>query len=133
MLAPALARPSAIALPIPLLPPVTIATFPLSDIASIPFAQARRPRAAPLAVNLSRRCARCRQPVDQIGDQGGPTGLMRGAKSTPVVAVEIFVEKNEVPEVRVRLQLGVVPENRPPTIVSAGEKRDHSPAQVIGD
>src|SRR5277367_5559060 len=36
MLAPALARPSAMALPIPLLPPVTIATLPCNVIAFSP-------------------------------------------------------------------------------------------------
>src|ERR1700737_2620911 len=42
--APALARPSAIARPIPLFPPVTIATLPFSDIALLLFQDAGRTR-----------------------------------------------------------------------------------------
>src|ERR1700738_5621821 len=57
MLAPALARPSAIALPIPLLPPVTIATLSFNVIALAPSPEQNNRRERFVAVSLSRRVA----------------------------------------------------------------------------
>ena len=42
---------------------------------------------------------------DHIGDQTTPTGLVRGAQATPVVAVVIFMEEDVVAEVRIGLHL----------------------------
>src|SRR5882757_4779766 len=71
--APALARPSAIARPIPLLPPVTIATLPFSDIALLLFSWSRRRAPGSDAPRAGVRAARI-QP-----DQGvpGPKSVRR--------------------------------------------------------
>src|SRR5262245_22121839 len=42
---------------------------------------------------------------DQRGDQCGPPGLMAGADAGAVVAVEVLIEQNEIPPVRIVLQL----------------------------
>ena len=42
--------------------------------------------------------------LDQPGHQAGPPGLVRGAEPGPVVAVEVLVEEDEVPPVRVLLE-----------------------------
>src|SRR5215212_1823885 len=46
--------------------------------------------------------------VDQIGNQPGPAGLVRGAEAFAGVAVEVFVEEDEVLPMRVvREELGL--------------------------
>src|SRR5262245_41884352 len=41
---------------------------------------------------------------EQLGDQAGPARLMIGANAGAVVAVKIFVKKNQVPPVRIALE-----------------------------
>src|SRR5688500_14590489 len=47
--------------------------------------------------------------VDELGDQRGPSGLVRGSDAAARVAVEVLVERDVVAEVRVALQLVVDP------------------------
>src|SRR5271154_1349109 len=68
MLAPALARPSAIALPIPLLPPVTIATLSFSDMAFAPL-QGEELRLQIVAGSLTQKGAVCRQSIEANDDR----------------------------------------------------------------
>src|SRR5262249_56742126 len=44
--------------------------------------------------------------LQQLGDKPGPTGLVRRADAAPRVAVEVFVEQQVIPEVRVVLVFG---------------------------
>ena len=41
---------------------------------------------------------------DQFGDETSPTGLMAGTDSCAVVAMKVFVEKDEVAPVRIALK-----------------------------
>ena len=43
--------------------------------------------------------------LDQSRHHTGPTGLMTGADAGAVVAVEIFLEQQMIPPVRIRLEL----------------------------
>ena len=43
-------------------------------------------------------------PVDQLGDQGGPSGLVAGAQARAVVAVEVFIKRNVVAPVGIGLK-----------------------------
>lgn len=54
--------------------------------------------------------------VDQLGDQAGPTGLVRCANPATVVSVKVFKELQIVAEIWVGLQFVVVAEYRPPAI-----------------
>ena len=42
--------------------------------------------------------------LQQLGDQAGPAGLMAGAEPGAVVAVEVFVEQDQVAPVRIGLE-----------------------------
>src|SRR5262245_4002438 len=52
--------------------------------------------------------------LQQLRDQAGPAGLVRGAHPAPAVAVEVLVEQDVVPKMGIALQLRLVAENRPP-------------------
>ena len=43
--------------------------------------------------------------LEQFGDEAGPAGLMAGAYARTVVAVEVFVERNQIVPVRISLKL----------------------------
>ena len=68
--------------------------------------------------------------VDEVGDEAGPAGLVRGAETVAVVAVEVFVERDVVPEVRVVLELGVAAEDRPAAVRAAQEERTSAVARA---
>src|SRR5262245_1862256 len=59
--------------------------------------------------------------LEELGDQSGPAGLMARAETGAVVAVEIFVERDEVPPLRVGLELGDAAVDRPAAIRPAEE------------
>src|SRR5690348_10982708 len=67
--------------------------------------------------------------VDQAGDQSGPSGLMAGAQSCAVVPVEMLVEEQVIPPVRIGLELLRAAEDRPPPAFVAFEDSD----QAVGD
>src|SRR4051812_21252883 len=54
--------------------------------------------------------------VDERGDEGRPSRLVRGAQARPVIAVEILVEQHQVAPVRVVLVLGRPAEDRPAAV-----------------
>src|SRR5262245_48342030 len=73
------------------------------------------------------------QLLTQLGDQASPAGLVAGADSAAVIAVEVFVEWNIVSPVRIALeQLGIA-EHRSPAIVAAQEDVDQAPRKLVGD
>src|SRR5436190_6968066 len=55
----------------------------------------------PLIFGLCRIITR----LEQLGDESGPTGLMRRADPAPVVAVEIFVKEHVIAKVRIGREL----------------------------
>src|SRR5947209_338942 len=64
------------------------------------------------------RC-RCREQMHRPGDDAGPTRLVTGAEARAVVAVEVFVELNEIAPVRIGLKLLGPPIDRPfPSLVA---------------
>src|SRR3954463_5247739 len=91
------------AFPIPLLPPVTMATLPASVMVVFSF---------------------CRSGVlgwrgeDQMRDQSGPAGLMCGAEAHSGVAVEVLVERDVVLPSGVGGQQVVPAVDRAPTVPS---------------
>src|ERR1700712_4273247 len=94
MKAPCAASSRTTAFPMPLLPPVTMATLPLRLIWIVLLSVWGGATKV-----LGARRSRCRQRrggEDQVSDQGGPTGLMLGAKAHSGVAMEILVERDVV-------------------------------------
>src|SRR6516165_11761558 len=47
----------------------------------------------------------------------GPSGLMASAEAGAVVAVEVFIEQDEIPPMRILLKLPCSPVNRPPLVL----------------
>src|SRR5262249_52998521 len=70
--------------------------------------------------------------LQQLGDQRGPTGLMRRADAAPRVAVEVFVKQQVIPEVRVVLVLGRLPEDGPPAALVRQENAGQAAGQLLG-
>src|SRR5215216_536457 len=71
--------------------------------------------------------------LDQIGNERRPARLVRGTAAPPIVAVEILVERDVVPEITVCLKFFVTPENRAPAVGVADEKPQQTPAQLVRD
>src|SRR5215218_3573113 len=71
--------------------------------------------------------------VDEVGDDGGPAGLMTGADARAVVAVEVLVKEDVVAPVRVSLHHFGVAEDRATAIGSAQEDRNQAARKIIGD
>src|ERR1700676_3456017 len=59
--------------------------------------------------------------LQQLGDEGGPAGLVAGAHACAVVPVEIFIEQGIVVKVRVGLIFFAPAKYRPPALVVAQE------------
>ena len=71
--------------------------------------------------------------LQQLGDQSGPAGLVRGAEAAPGVAVEIFVEQQVVAEMRVGLQLVVWPNTARRPCASRRNSSRQPAGQFFGD
>ncbi len=56
--------------------------------------------------------------MQQLGDDARPTRLMRCAQPAPVIAVEKFVEKDVVLEMRIARELGVILQDGTLTVFS---------------
>src|SRR5262245_14294973 len=65
--------------------------------------------------------------LKQASHEASPASLMTGAKTRTVVAVEIFVEKNMVPPVRIFLKLLGASVDRSPAAAVAEEDARQSP------
>src|SRR6516165_5286196 len=57
--------------------------------------------------------------IDKVGDEAGPAGLMRGAASAAIIAVEVFMKKDVILELRIHLKLFVISENRTSSVGTA--------------
>src|SRR5215831_15141816 len=84
--APALAKPNAIALPIPLFPPVTIATLSFNDMVLLPSLHRVGAGDEPVTASVSYVV---RQLSDQIDDKADPARLVRN--TSPPAAVGSFM------------------------------------------
>src|SRR5215469_4363539 len=116
-----------IAWPIPLLPPVMMATLPFNGIVDSLGLIARKNGGAPAFEKGSG--IQASKNFDQRRHQPGPSGLVTGADAGAIVAVEIFVEQKIVPPVRVALELLSDAEHWPPAALVAQK----DPGQPIGD
>ena len=78
------------------------------------------------------RDARAREPAagDEVGDQAGPSGLVGGAEPGAVVAVEVFVERQQVVPGRVALEALRVAEDGPAAVGVVEEDADEPAAQL---
>src|SRR5262249_25485078 len=74
-----------------------------------------------------------REQVHGPGDDAGPAGLVAGPEAGPVVAVEVLVEQDEVPPVRVGLELLGAAVDRAATVVVPQEDARRSTADLLGD
>src|SRR6185436_3703936 len=74
-----------------------------------------------------------REQVHGPGDDPGPACLMARAEAGPVVAVEILVEQEEVPPVRVLLKLPGASVNRPPSTLVSQEYAGQPVCDVLRD
>src|SRR4051812_39451640 len=71
--------------------------------------------------------------LEKLGDQPGPTRLMRRADAAPAVTVKVLVEQHVVAEVRIVLQTSLIPEHRPLAILVAEEDPGQPHRQLAGD
>src|SRR5271169_144084 len=86
----------------------------------------------------ARRASTCRlslrgELADQVGNQSGPTGLVRSAAAAAVVAVKVLVEEDIILEIGIGLKLFIGPENRTSAVGAAEKELDEAVAQLIGD
>ena len=65
--------------------------------------------------------------LDELGDQSGPTGLVARADPGAVVAVEVFVERDQIAPVRVVLEFFSGAENWSSLIGIDCKKMLHQP------
>src|SRR5581483_12455965 len=70
---------------------------------------------------------------DQVRDQAGPAGLMRGAEPGTRVAVEVLVEEDQVAPGRVLLREPAVAEHRPAAVLVAQEQLHEPARELVGD
>src|SRR5438270_6925605 len=67
--------------------------------------------------------------LNDLGHQSSPAGLMAGAQSGAVVAVEIFVEQDMVAPVGIALELFCAAIDRPPAMLVGGKY----PGEPVGN
>src|SRR5262249_56884084 len=70
--------------------------------------------------------------VHDPGDDPAPSGLMARAETRAVVAVEVLVEQEEVPPVRVVLESPCASVHRSPAVGAAEEDAAQATADVLG-
>ena len=77
----------------------------------------------------------CSAPAEheQQRDGAGPAGLVAGADAGAVVAVEVFVERDQVVPVRVGLELLYSAVDRPASVLVVGERRRQARGDFGGD
>jgi hypothetical protein len=71
--------------------------------------------------------------LDQRRDEPRPAGLVRGAQSGAVVAVEVLVEQDEVAPVRVGLELLRAAVDRAAPVAIDEERGDQTAGQFAGN
>src|SRR3982750_4095429 len=82
---------------------------------------------------FERPFCRCRgEQMHRARDDSRPSGLMAGAEPRAVVAVEVFVEQQQVAPVRVLLELCRRAVDRPAAIRVLGEDAGQPPRNLLG-
>src|SRR5579883_953511 len=71
--------------------------------------------------------------LHEFGEQAGPSGLVAGADAAAVVAVEVFVEQDQVAPVGIGLELVEVAEYRAPAVAVAQEQIVQAAREFGGD
>src|SRR6516225_4488110 len=127
-LAPCRASSRTIAWPIPLLPPVTMATLPFNDIVNPHTLSIANKGGGPTGFEIA-LCVETAKDFDQRRHEPGPSGLMTGADAGAIVAVKIFVEQQVIPPIGIALELLGAAELWPP----AGLVAEEDPGQPVGD
>jgi len=56
--------------------------------------------------------------LQQLGDQAGPAGLVRGPDAAAIIAVKIFVEQDVVLEMRVGREFVMIFQGGPQAVVA---------------
>src|SRR5439155_26516778 len=74
----------------------------------------------------------CREQLHETGNDARPASLMAGAKAGAVVAVEVFVEQDEIAPVRVFLELPRAAVDRPPAILVLEEHVRQPARNLLG-
>src|SRR6266536_1190104 len=92
---------------------LSVASFALWAVAGIDTLQSGRRLCAPPGDSLLAAL------LNQLGCQSRPAGLMAGADSGPVIAVEVLVEQDEIFPVRIVLKFLHAAEHRPAAVGSA--------------
>src|SRR5262245_15954386 len=72
------------------------------------------------------------EPLDQIGDETGPSGLVARADTGAGVAVEVLVEEDQIAPVRVGLERGGFAVHRPGALLVAEEDANEAPRDLLG-
>jgi len=71
--------------------------------------------------------------MHQSSDNAGPPGLMTGAKARSVVAVEVLVEQQQIPPVRVVLEGFGAPVDGPASLRISQEDAGQPLGEILGD
>src|SRR5262249_52790503 len=142
--APACPRPMATALPMPELAPVTRAFCPFRIFSASRFGIGTdvlivgTPEYSYVAwclLNLARVCE-CSNDffsgLKQLGDQTGPTSLVRRADAPAGIAMEILMKRDVVAKMRIVLELFIGSEHRPPAVGILQEQLRQSACQFLG-
>jgi len=90
-----------------------------------------RPGHRPLMVIEHRSGVELAQDLNQPGHQAGPPGLVCGTEPGAVVAMEVLVEQDEVPPVRVLLEQSGPAIDGPPSVVTTQERADEAAGQLL--
>src|SRR5499425_2546786 len=69
--------------------------------------------------------------VDERGDQPRPPRLMRGSQPRPRVSVEVLVEEDQIPPMRILLKLSDGSVDGPPARLVAREDADHPVGDIL--
>src|SRR5207248_3600648 len=71
--------------------------------------------------------------LEQFGDEAGPAGLMVGPKAGAVVAVEVFIEQNQIAPIGIALEDFGSPSDGPAARVVAQENADQTARNFRSD
>src|SRR6516165_9440783 len=66
------------------------------------------------------------------GNDAGPAGLMAGADTGPVVAMEVLVEQDEIAPMRILLELPGSPVHRSPAVLVPQEDAGQPARDLLG-
>src|SRR5262249_199058 len=74
-----------------------------------------------------------REQLHQAGDDPCPSGLMARAKSGSIVAVKVLIEEEQIPPLRILLQLSGAPVDWPPALPVVEENAREPPHKLRGN